>query len=187
MASGGAFARRYAEAVFELAAEAGPAGTGDTIDAWARDLQTIADFASESDVALVLASGRVPASEKLRLVAAALEPHVSALAMNLVKLLAQRNKLHLARDVFATFRELADDRRGVAHATVTTAVPLGDDERQAIATRLSALTGKRVDVTPVVDESIIGGVIAKIGDQLIDGSTRTKLIALKRRLAVAAG
>jgi F-type H+-transporting ATPase subunit delta len=179
VASRGASARRYAEAVFELAAER------ETIDAWARDLQTIADFASERDVATVLGSGRVPASEKLRLVTAGVEPHVSTLAMNLVKVLAQRNKLHLAPEVFTKFRELADDRRGIAHATVTTAVPLADDERQAIATRLSTLTGKRVDVTPVVDESIIGGVVARIGDQLIDGSTRTKLVALKRRLAAS--
>jgi F-type H+-transporting ATPase subunit delta len=175
----GASARRYAEAVFELASER------DTIDIWSRDLQTIADFASEADVGRVLESGRVPASEKLRLVTAALEPHLSTLAMNLVKLLAGRNKLHLARQIFDAFRERADDRRGIAHATVTTAVPLADDERQAIATRLSTLTGKRVDVTPVVDEAIIGGVVARIGDQLIDGSTRTKLIALKRRLAAA--
>jgi F-type H+-transporting ATPase subunit delta len=179
MAFKGASARRYAEAAFELAAER------HTVDAWTRDLQTIADFASEADVGRVLESGRVPAGEKLRLVTAALEPHVSPLAMNLVKLLAARNKLHLAREIFDAFRERADDRRGVAHATVTTAVPLADDERQAIATRLSTLTGKRVDVTPVVDEAIIGGVVARIGDQLIDGSTRTKLIALKRRLAAA--
>jgi len=44
------------------------------------------------------------------------------------------------------------------------------------------MTGKQVDVTPIVDESIIAGVIARIGDQLIDGSTRTRLVALKRRL-----
>jgi F-type H+-transporting ATPase subunit delta len=175
----GASARRYAEAVFELAAER------DTIDAWARDLQTIADFTSEADVARVLESGRLPANEKLRLMSAGLEPDVSTLAMNLVKLLAARNKLHLAGEILDAFRERADDRRGIAHATVTTAVPRADDERQAIATRLSTLTGKRVDVTPVVDESIIGGVVARIGDQLIDGSTRTKLVALKRRLAAA--
>jgi F-type H+-transporting ATPase subunit delta len=179
VASKGASARRYAEAVFELAAER------DSIEPWSRDLQSIAGFVAEADVARVLESGRVPASEKLRLVAAALEPHVSTLAMNLVRLLAGRNKLHLAGDIYAAFLERADDRSGVAHATVTTAVPLADDERQAIATRLSTLTGKRVDVAPVVDESIIGGVVARIGDQLIDGSTRTKLIALKRRLAAA--
>jgi F-type H+-transporting ATPase subunit delta len=179
VASKGASARRYAEAVFELAAER------DTIDAWSRDLQSIAGFASEADVARVLESGRVPASEKLRLVTAALEPHISTLAMNLVRLLAARNKLHLAAEIHTAFLERADERSGVAHATVTTAVPLADDERQAIAARLSTLTGKLVDVTPVVDESIIGGVVARIGDQLIDGSTKTKLIALKRRLAAA--
>jgi F-type H+-transporting ATPase subunit delta len=179
MAFQSASARRYAEAVFELASER------DTIDAWSRDLQTVADFTSEADVARVLESGRVPASEKLRLVATALEPHVSTLAMNLVRLLASRGKLHLSRQIFDAFSERADDRRGIAHATVTTAVPLADDERAAIATRLSTLTGKRVDVTPVVDDAIIGGVVARIGDQLIDGSTRTKLVALKRRLAAA--
>jgi F-type H+-transporting ATPase subunit delta len=175
----GASARRYAQAVFELAAESG------TLDAWSRDLQTIATFASEADVVGVVESGRVPASEKLRLLSAGIEAHVSPLAMNLVKLLASRGKLHLARGIQAAYEELADERRGIAHATVTTAVPLADDEKQAIATRLSALTGLRVDVTPVVDASIIGGVIARIGDQLIDGSTRTRLVALKRRIAAA--
>jgi F-type H+-transporting ATPase subunit delta len=63
---------------------------------------------------------------------------------------------------------------------------LADEERSAVAAKLSSLTGKQVDVTPVVDESIIGGVIARIGDQLIDGSTKTRLQALKRRLAGAA-
>jgi F-type H+-transporting ATPase subunit delta len=181
MATRAVSARRYAEAVFELAAET------QSVDAWSRDLRTIADFAAEPDVARVLASGRVPASEKLRLMVAGLERYVSALAMNLVKLLAARGKLLLARDIQQRFQELADERAGIAHATVTTAVALAPEERTAIAQRLSQLTGKRVDVTPVVDESIIGGVVARIGDQLIDGSTRTRLLALKRRIATAGG
>jgi F-type H+-transporting ATPase subunit delta len=181
VATRGASARRYADAVFELAAES------NALEAWARDLRTIADFASEPDVARVLASGRVPQHEKLRLMAAGVERHISPLAMNLVKLLASRNKLHLGRAIQTAFQERADERSGVAHATVTTAVALQPDEREAIAARLSQLTGKRIDVTPLVDESIIGGVIARIGDQLIDGSTRTRLIALKRRIAAAGG
>jgi F-type H+-transporting ATPase subunit delta len=77
---------------------------------------------------------------------------------------------------------MLDDRRGIAHATVTTAVALSDEERRAVTGKLSSITGKQVDITSVVDESIIGGVVARIGDQLIDGSTRTRLLALKRRL-----
>jgi F-type H+-transporting ATPase subunit delta len=173
-------ARRYAEAVFDLATEA------NTLDAWAADLRAIADFAGEPDVAGILASGRVPREERRRLLEAALAGQVSPLAMNLVRLLNERGKIQIARDVQRVYQEMLDERRGLAHATVTTAVALADDERREIASRLSALTGKQVDVTPVVDESIIGGVVARIGDQLIDGSTRTRLLALKRRLEGAA-
>ncbi len=176
MAARGVSARRYAEAVFELAAES------TALDAWSRDLETIAEFAGEADVARVLDSGRAPQGEKVRLMAAGVAEHISPLAMNLVKLLASRNKLHLARGIQTAFQQMADERNGIAHAMVTTAVVLGDDEKGAIAARLSSLTGKRVDVTTVVDASIIGGVIARIGDQLIDGSTRTRLVALKRSL-----
>jgi F-type H+-transporting ATPase subunit delta len=171
-----ASARRYAEAVFELAAETG------SFDAWANDLRAIADFASEPEVAGLLASGRVPREEKLRLLSAGLENQVGPLAWNLVRLLEQRGKIDLAREVQRVYQERYDDHRGVAHAVVTTAVPLADDERRAVAQRLSALTGKQVDVTPVVDESIIGGIVARIGDELIDASTRSRLVALKRRL-----
>ena len=176
MAARSVSARRYADAVFDLAVE------GNALDAWAADLRVIADFAGEPDVAGILRSGRVPRDEKRRLLEAGLAAHVSPLAMNLVRVLNEHGKTAIAREVQAAYQELLDDRRGVAHATVTTAVPLGDDERREIAARLSSITGKQVDVTPVVDESIIGGVIARIGDQLIDGSTRTRLVALKRRL-----
>lgn len=179
MAGRGASARRYAEAVFELAAENG------TLDAWSRDLSTIARFAGEPQVAGILANSRVPASERIKLLTAGLQQQIEPLAWNLVRLLESRNKIHLADGIQRAYQEMADDRAGVAHATVTTAVPLSDDERNAVAARLSSLTGKQVDVTPVVDDNIIGGVVARIGDQLIDGSTRTKLLALKRQLAAS--
>jgi F-type H+-transporting ATPase subunit delta len=173
-------ARRYAEAVFDLAVE------GDALAGWSGDLRTIAAFVEVPDVAGILKTGRVPRPEKLRLLEAGLKSEVSPLAMNLVRLLNEGGKLDLARDIQTSFQEMTDERQNIAHATVTTAVPLADDERGAIAARLSAMIGKQVDVTSVVDEAIIGGVIARIGDQLIDGSTRTRLLALKRRLEGAA-
>lgn len=180
MATSAASARRYAEAVFDLAVET------DTLDSWSADLRTLADFVSERDVAGILGSNRVPPAEKLRLLDAGVRPYISPLAMNLVQLLNQRGKLGIAREVQGAFQETLDERRGIAHAVVTTAVPLSDVDRGAVATKLSALTGKTVDVTSVVDPAIIGGLIARIGDQLIDGSARTRLVALKRRLEGAA-
>ena len=169
-------ARRYAEAVFDIAVEQ------EALVQWAGDLQTVAAFVAEPDVARILGSARVPRDEKLRLLTAALQREISPAAMNLVRLLVARDKIALVPEIQRIYQEMADERAGIAHAVVTTAVALSDDEKRAIAGRLSTITGKHVDVTPVVDESIIGGVVARIGDQLIDGSTRTKLVALKRSL-----
>jgi F-type H+-transporting ATPase subunit delta len=169
-------ALRYAEAVFDLAVE------GDALNAWSADLRMIAEFVEQPDAAGVLLSGRIPRDEKRRLLEAGLSGEVSPLALNLARLLNDRGKLQIARDVQLRYEEMLDDRRGIAHATVTTAVALSDEERRAVTGKLSSITGKQVDITSVVDESIIGGVVARIGDQLIDGSTRTRLLALKRRL-----
>lgn len=176
MAAATASARRYAEAVFDLAAESG------AFDAWSDDLTQVAAFVGEPEVAGLLASGRVPRDEKLRLLSAGLEKQISPSAWNLVRLLEQRGKTYLAPRILELFQERVDDQRGVANAVVTTAVALEPDEREAVAARLSALTGKQVRVTPVVDKAIIGGIVARIGDELIDGSTRSRLVALKRRL-----
>jgi F-type H+-transporting ATPase subunit delta len=173
-------ARRYAEAIFEIALD------NESFVQWSGHLQTIADFAGEADVAALLASNRVPRDQKMRLLTAGLDGEISPLAMNLVRILEDKGKLHLARDIQIVFQEKVDEARGIAHAVVTTAVPLSDDERNAIASRLSSVTGKQVNITPVVDQAIIGGLVARIGDQLIDGSTRTKLRALKRQLETTA-
>lgn len=176
MAAGTASARRYAEAIFDLASSSG------AFDAWADDLRKIAEFVSEPEVAGLLASGRVPRDEKVRLLSAGLEREIAPMSWNLVRLLEQRGKTYLAPRILELFQQHVDEDRGVASAVVTTAVPLEADEREAVAQRLSAITGKQVRVTPVVDENIIGGIVARIGDELIDGSTRSRLVALKRRL-----
>jgi F-type H+-transporting ATPase subunit delta len=180
VASTVASARRYAEAVFALAEES------NTIDQWSGDLLTIANFADEPEVAGIINSNKVPRDQKMRLLDAGLKAYVNPLAMNLVGLLAQRGKVAIARQIQIAFQEMVDAKRGIAHAVVTTAVALADNERAEIATKLSTLTGKNVDVTTVVDPSIIGGIIARIGDKLVDASTRSRLQALKRSLETAA-
>jgi F-type H+-transporting ATPase subunit delta len=176
MASRAVSARRYAEAIIELARET------NTLDVWVADLRTITGFMSDGQVKRLLASTRVPREEKLKLLATGVQEEVSPMAWNLVRLLEQRGKIELVPDILAVFQAMVDDSRGIAHALVTTAVALDDDERAMITSRLSTLTGKQIELTSAVDASIIGGLVARIGDQLIDGSTKSKLIALKRRL-----
>lgn len=168
-------ARRYAQAVFELAEERG------AFDEWLEDLDALAAAFSEPVVARALASQRIPPDRKEALIRQA-APDLRPLSWNLVRLLIRKNRLHLLPQIAEALRELIDERRGVAKAIVTTAVPLDEADRQRVAERLSQITGKQVVVETRVDESIMGGLVARIGDRLIDGSTRTKLLALRAAL-----
>ena len=169
-------AKRYARAAFELARDKGE------LDVWERDLRDLGSVLQTPGVEAFLASVRVPNEAKEAFLQRVLE-QPSPLVWNFIRLLTERNRLALLPQIVESFQELADDERGIAHAQVVTAVPMNDEERGAIASKLSELTGKQVQVEAREDPEMLGGMIARIGDRLIDGSTKTKLIALKRQLA----
>lgn len=172
-------AKRYAEAVYSIARDEG------TQDRWQDDLATVAELVENREAAAYMARSRTSEADKRRLVEAVLRG-ASPLALNLALLLLQRNRLHLAPQIAAEFARMLDAERGIQHAEVTTAVPLGDAERRDLEGRLQQLTGAReVRLETRVDPDLIGGMVARIGDRLIDGSTRTRLLQLKRRLAGA--
>jgi F-type H+-transporting ATPase subunit delta len=129
-------------------------------------------------------NSRVSPAEKAQLVENALagtDPQV----LNLARLLLRRGKTSLGPQVREAFEELIDEAKGVHHATVTSAVPLSSDDVSAVTRRLTEITGGSVVVSTEVDESILGGLVVRIGDRLIDGSTKSKLVALKQQLAGA--
>ncbi|GIT58172.1 MAG: hypothetical protein Ct9H300mP19_01200 [Dehalococcoidia bacterium] len=87
-------------------------------------------------------------------------------------------------DMYRLFGEMADEYRGIARAEVTTAVPLDDAQRDKLALGLASMVGRsEVKITENINPEIIGGVEAKIGDHLIDGSTRTQLNLMRDSLA----
>ncbi len=168
-------ARRYAEAAFQIARERG------SEELWSEGLALMAVAFSSPEMAAVMQEARIPGADKLRLAERALAG-IDPLVLNLARLLVDRGRTALAPQIAEAFQELADAERGIAHALVTTAVPLSSGEAAAVAERLGEISGKRVVVETRLDEGIIGGLIARIGDKLIDGSTRSRLTALKRRL-----
>ncbi|MBI4571474.1 MAG: F0F1 ATP synthase subunit delta [Chloroflexi bacterium] len=169
-------AKRYAQAAFALARER------NELDVWERQLATLGEAAGQRDVLAFLASFQVSREAKQAFLQRVLE-QPAALVWNLVRLLASKGRLTLLPQIAEHFAALLDEQRGIAHAEVVTAVALSDADKQALARRLSDLTGKQVQVEVQEAPEILGGVIARIGDRLIDGSTRNKLLALKRRLA----
>lgn len=172
----GAAAARYAQAVFQIAVEQ------DSFDEWNRDLERISAVTSNPEMAAFLRNANISRSEKERV---ALETiiGVSSLAQNLVRLLVERNRLQESARIFQLFEEMMFERRGIARATITTAVPLTSSDEPPIVEKLGEITGKNVRLTAEVAPEIIGGLVARIGDKLFDGSTRSKLESLRRRLA----
>jgi len=169
-------ARRYADAVFEIAESEA------RLDEWEQELLLLSGIFSSAGAVSWLTNPRVPATEKDALIERGLAS-ASEQARNLARLLVMRGRAVLAESILEAYRARLDEVRGISHAVVTTAVPLSDQDRTAVEQRLTGMTGRQVKMETSVDPSIIGGIVVRMGDKLIDGSTRARLIELKRRLA----
>ncbi len=170
-------AKRYAEAAYLIARQDG------TEAVWSEGLAALAGLGTE-EAQVFLQDSRVPAQRKAELLESALKG-VDPLVLNLGRLLLRRKKTAIAPQIREAFQELVDAANGITHATVTSAVPLSTDELKAVIDKLSGMTGGAVVVQSRVDEGILGGLVVQMGDRLIDGSTRSRLQALKRQLAGA--
>jgi F-type H+-transporting ATPase subunit delta len=168
-------AKRYAQAAFEIARGR------NSLQEWATDLALVAVVMGDPQAAAVLSSTKQALADRYRLLEATLEG-IDPLVMNLARLLVAKGRVGIASQVAEAYRDLVDEHSGVAHATVLTAVPLADAEQRAVEERLSQITGKKVIAHLEVEPAIVGGLVARIGDRLIDGSTRSKLLALKGTL-----
>lgn len=171
-------ARRYAQAVFEIALER------KELDRWQSDLEQIASLGDDAEVIAWLQSSRLRFEVKAKLLAEQLRG-VNPLTLNLVYLLITKGKLGMVGDIADEYQRLLYSHRGIEPAEVTTAVPLTDEDKQRLKERLGAVIGKEVVLKFEVDSNLIGGIVVRVGGKLIDGSTRRQLLTLKRELVGA--
>ncbi len=167
-------ARRYAQAVFEIALEE------KALERWQSDLQKMVGATGDEMFLAVLESPKIGFADKSRLLSKL--GGVSPLTLNLVRLLVARGGVHLLPEIADEYAHLVDDYRGIQAAAVVTAVPLDKKDKERLAEELGAMVGKKVQLESTVDPAIIGGIIARVGGRLLDGSTRSKLAALKKDL-----
>jgi len=172
-----ASARRYAQAVFELALE------NRELEKWFDDLTLLSDSVSNQEFLDFLSQPRVTNEEKIRVVRDALGDSVGPLALNLMSLLATKNIAHILPGITDQYQELLDAQQGIERAEAVTAIPLDDDEQRRVTEMLSAMSGRDVRLTTRVDAEILGGMIIRIDDRVMDGSTRSRLQAMRRELA----
>jgi len=174
----GSIARRYAKALFGLAVEQG------RVEAWSDALVALqAAVDGSPDLQDVLSNpvySRDQRREIVRRLAAALS--LDADPSNLLLLLGDRNRLAYLAAIVRTFRDLADTKLGRVRAQVTTAVPLDAAAEKALADKLAVATRTQVLVERAVDPALLGGVVARVGSLVFDGSLRSQLEAMRREL-----
>ncbi len=168
--------KRYAQAVFEIAAESGE------FEVWQEDLRILASAVEQEEFAAMLDAPQVPAQNKVALVKEALGDTVGPLAMNLMSLLSTNGLVSLLPGIVDEYAKLMDEHNGIERAEVVSAVPLDDNQKDQVADILQQVVGKDVRVASYVDPQILGGMVARLGDRVIDGSVRTKLADMRRDL-----
>jgi F-type H+-transporting ATPase subunit delta len=127
-----------------------------------------------------------PLSSRLELAVASIGTQISRPVLNLIVLLLRRGRIDQLPRVAQEFARLDDKRQGIVHATVTSAAALSPDEVRALTQRLEQTTGDHVSLEVQVDPSLLGGLVVRIGDRLIDGSVRGRLERLRNRLVSGA-
>ena len=174
----GAALSRYARALFDVAErDSNPERVAEDLEAYTRLI------AEHSELARVLHSPAVPPARKVAAIRAlAAQLGLTPLSTQLMSALAERDRLSIVPELAPVYRERLLERRNVVSAEVTTAVPVGADKIEAIGRRLGEVTGKQVRVASRVDPSIIGGVIARVGSTVYDGSVNGQLARMRQKL-----
>jgi F-type H+-transporting ATPase subunit delta len=170
-----AHARRFAQAVFEIAQEKSE------LDRWQADLEKAAGAMADGTFMAAMDSPKIKFDTKAKLLTERLGD-IGPLARNLVFLLVARNGAGMIGQIAEEYRSMVDAYHGIRTAEVSTAVPLDEEDKRRLTESLSQLVGSRVVLKTEVTPEILGGIVARVGGQLLDGSTRSRLAALKRDL-----
>jgi F-type H+-transporting ATPase subunit delta len=175
VALSGSAARRYAEAILELAKDER------TVGELRSSLEKLAPIFDRGTIA-GLRDPAVPMKQRVDALTSAIgsEPDV---VRSLLILLLESDRIALVPQIALAFGDLVDQREGIAKARITTAVPLDEPARRELVRRLERESGRKLRATFAVDPTLIGGAKVQVGDHLIDSSVRAQLIALGRQLA----
>ena len=166
---------RYARALFELASEKG------TVDDWLVQLDLAVQVLNDDEFRALLNHAEVSLLRKREAVEAVLS-EVDPMVQNLISLLVARGSVGVVGDVYDNYTRLVDIAKGRQRVELTSAVELEDNQIDKIKVFVEGLVKKEVVIHTSVDESILGGIVIQIGDQLLDGSTKTQLEGLRKQV-----
>ena len=162
--------KRYARALFELASERG------NIDQVEADLGAVVQVVEQNeDLAKILLHPHIAADAKKSLIEELFAGKVGQETFNFLNVLVESGRESQLANIYRFFVQLANEARGIADAVVTSAKPLTEEEQAELVKQFGQKLNKELRLTTVVDPSILGGIVVKIGDRLYDGSLKRKL------------
>jgi F-type H+-transporting ATPase subunit delta len=154
-----------------------------TVDVIATDLAVIEGFVRDVPyLRAVLMQPLVSDAQKIKVLSDAFGERTTATTLNFLYLLVRKRRENLIEEDIAEYRLLADEKANRVSALVQSAVPLTDDQLTAITAALEKRTGKNVRVTTEISTDILGGMLVRIGDHVIDGTLRSRLQRVRQQL-----
>lgn len=167
-------ARRYAEALLQLAEESGR--LEETRSEFRQVFETVRQ---EEEVRRVLEHPLIPKGDKKELLKKIWGQNLSSHLLHFFHLLVDKQREGYLGDIFEEFDLLVDERLGIVRVKVTAAAPLTADVREALVHRLEEITGRKVRLEMTTNPDLLAGLMVQIGDRRIDGSLRTRLEQLQ--------
>lgn len=168
-------ARPYAKAVYDLASGAQDSAA---LDAWGDALANLANIVSEAQVSELLASPETSKEQKGEILIQIMGDNLDVQQQNLVKLMAENGRLQIMPDVLEQFEVARAKAENKIEAEVISAFELSAEQTDELVNTLKNKFGCEVTLTTTVDESLIGGVVIKAGDTIIDASMKSQLDSL---------
>jgi len=169
-------ARPYAEAAFKRAKEVG------ATDVWSDSLTFLSTLMNNSELIAVLDNPGFSKEQATQLMLAICQHYIHEEAINFVKVLIENGRLKLIPQIAELYEHYKADNEGYINVDVYSAYALSKEEKKKIVVVLEKQLNKQVHATVAVDKSLIGGILAKAGDKVIDGSINGRLHQLAKRL-----
>jgi len=169
--------RPYAEAAFSQALEEGK------LSEWSTMLSLLSVIVRDSDMQRVIASPKISADELYQFIVDICENKLTQSGKNFVKICVDAGRIGLASEISVLFEQKRSAAEDISEVDVITAYPLNENQIKKISESLSKRTGNKIDINIEENKDLIGGVIIRVGDSVIDASLRGRLEELNNVIA----
>mgnify|MGYP003393814323 CR=1 FL=1 len=170
-------ARPYAQAAFDEAQKLGE------LKGWSEMISTAATAVESADLKAVISSPKVKKVQLVELMLALSGDKSSKVAQNFIKLLVENGRLLVLPEIFAQFEILRAEAEKSVDVVVTSAYDLSEPQKQKVAAALKVKMGREIKLSCETNRELLGGIVIRAGDKVIDGSARTRLSELAVALA----